>query len=503
MSEDVPEAPPTTRRPISPSARSSVPGNTRRPQPPRAPRASAEHAATNGRVNGTALAEDAGALLATADGAVLTTTAPMPEIRYFAPPSSLTQMTEVPVQTDGNSERDRLGLDDDPDHSVSGPQRDELWVTPDTREALIAPYLVSWRTKIERLGTLNFPQAAWRAPGTRNPDVEVAIASDGTLNGANPRSSGSANSIRPWRHIETRESVRSFPEGTRRQVPAVAFHIRISVRRRKVGARGRDRARGFTVKSPHGGITSLSNHLLIAMPQLTDPNFSQTVSLICEHGEKGALGIVLNRPLSMTLSEVFEQMKIEPSDRRGRLAGPARRPCPSGPRFRAASAGRRMGFHAPDFRTDPGHHVPRRPRRHGGGHGTRESVHRARLRWLGSGQLEKEMLDNSWLSVPADESVIFDLPYEERGSRRSGCSASNPRSSLRSPVMPERRSGKAQDSRRLRLRPKRIGIASGDTLSALPAPFDGVERSPGTRLAGHRASAARTASRPDCGRRAL
>ena len=56
-----------------------------------------------------------------------------------------------------------------------------------------------------------------------------------------------------------------------------------------------------------GGLTSLSNHLLIAMPQLADPNFSQTVSLICEHGEKGALGIVLNRPLTMTLSEVFEQ----------------------------------------------------------------------------------------------------------------------------------------------------------------------------------------------------
>ena len=63
-----------------------------------------------------------------------------------------------------------------------------------------------------------------------------------------------------------------------------------------------------------GGVTSLSNHLLIAMPQLADPNFSQTVSLICEHGEKGALGIVLNRPLSMTLSEVFEQMKIAPTD---------------------------------------------------------------------------------------------------------------------------------------------------------------------------------------------
>ncbi len=76
---------------------------------------------------------------------------------------------------------------------MRGPQRDELWVTPDTREALVAPYLVAWRIKIERLGTMNFPQAAWRAPGTRNPDVEVAILADGTLESATiVRSSGSA-----------------------------------------------------------------------------------------------------------------------------------------------------------------------------------------------------------------------------------------------------------------------------------------------------------------------
>ena len=46
---------------------------------------------------------------------------------------------------------------------------------------------------------------------------------------------------------------------------------------------------------------SLTNHLLIAMPPLADPNFSQTVALICEHSDKGALGIVLNKPLPMKL----------------------------------------------------------------------------------------------------------------------------------------------------------------------------------------------------------
>ena len=158
----------------------------------RTPRASAEHAARNGRADGKVLADDAGALLATADNRALTTTAPMPEILYFAPPASDTQMTEVPVQTEGSSERDRLGVEEDAEQQVRGPHRDELWVTPDTREALVAPYLVAWRTKIEMLGTLNYPQRAWRAPATRNPDVEVVILADGKLDSATiRRSSGS------------------------------------------------------------------------------------------------------------------------------------------------------------------------------------------------------------------------------------------------------------------------------------------------------------------------
>jgi protein TonB len=158
----------------------------------RALRAAAEHVAHNGRPDGTVLADDAGALLATADDRALTTTAPMPEILYFAPPASMTAMTEVPVQTAGNSENDKLGVEDDEEHQVRGPARDELLVTPDTRESLVAPYLVAWRTKIERLGTLNYPQRAWRAPATRNPDVEVIILADGRLETATiKRSSGS------------------------------------------------------------------------------------------------------------------------------------------------------------------------------------------------------------------------------------------------------------------------------------------------------------------------
>lgn len=169
-------------------------GNLVDPDEANSLRAPSQVARHDGSADGTSLDAHAGARAAAeSDGRVLTTHAPMPEILYFAPPSSLTRSTEVPVLAEGNAERDKIGADDDEEHRVRGPRRDELWVTPDTRESLVAPYLVAWRTKIERLGTLNFPQAAWRAPGTRNPDIEVAIRADGTLESANiVRSSGSA-----------------------------------------------------------------------------------------------------------------------------------------------------------------------------------------------------------------------------------------------------------------------------------------------------------------------
>ena len=184
VSDDVPEARSNDDATYLAQRTQLGSGNSTDPAEAHSPRAAAEYAANNGRPDGTKPVEDAGALLATADNRVLTTSAPMPEIMYFAPPSSLIEMPEIPVLADGNSERDRLGLDDAEEQKIRGPQRDELWVTPDTREALVAPYLVAWRTKIERLGTLNFPQAAWRAPGTRNPDVEVIILANGTLQSA-------------------------------------------------------------------------------------------------------------------------------------------------------------------------------------------------------------------------------------------------------------------------------------------------------------------------------
>ena len=66
---------------------------------------------------------------------------------------------------------------------LRGPQRDELWITPDTRAATLAPYLDAWRRKVERIGTLNYPTAA-RSVSQASPVLEVGITASGSLDKA-------------------------------------------------------------------------------------------------------------------------------------------------------------------------------------------------------------------------------------------------------------------------------------------------------------------------------
>ena len=56
---------------------------------------------------------------------------------------------------------------------------------------------------------------------------------------------------------------------------------------------------------------SLTNQLLIAMPGMADPNFSTTVTLVCEHNDDGALGIVINRHTTLKLGGLFEQLDVD------------------------------------------------------------------------------------------------------------------------------------------------------------------------------------------------
>jgi len=164
-----------------------------------------------------------------------------------------------------------------------------------------------------------------------------------------------------------------------------------------------------------GGAGSLTNHLLIAMPQLNDPNFAQTVALICEHTDKGALGIVLNKPLPMKLSEVLSQMKLEPTNEQiGEM-----------PVLRGGPVHTDRGFvlHRPGGQWDHTHRVSdtiqvttSRDVLAAMARGEGPSDAFIALGYAGweSGQLERELKENAWASMPVDARVVFELPFEER-----------------------------------------------------------------------------------------
>jgi putative transcriptional regulator len=159
----------------------------------------------------------------------------------------------------------------------------------------------------------------------------------------------------------------------------------------------------------------LMNQFLIAMPAMTDSNFAQTVTFIWEHNADGALGIVINRPLQMRLADVFEQLKM-----------------PTAP----GVIGHQPVLQGGPVQTDRGfvvHHAGgewEHTRRvssriqvttspdilgamaRGGGPDT-ALVALGYAGWA-AGQLESEIVQNAWLTVPCDERILFDTPYEQR-----------------------------------------------------------------------------------------
>jgi putative transcriptional regulator len=161
--------------------------------------------------------------------------------------------------------------------------------------------------------------------------------------------------------------------------------------------------------------TSLTNQLLIAMPSLVDPNFAQTVTLICEHTDKGALGIVLNKPLPMKLSEVLSQMKLEPSTEEIGAQTVLR----GGP----VHTDRGFVLHRPGGEWDSTHKVSELIQvttsrdvlaAMARGEGPSDAFIALGYAGWDSGQLEKEILENAWLSMPANDQLVFALPFEQR-----------------------------------------------------------------------------------------
>jgi putative transcriptional regulator len=166
---------------------------------------------------------------------------------------------------------------------------------------------------------------------------------------------------------------------------------------------------------------SLANHFLIAMPGMGDPNFGQTVTLICEHNEAGALGLVINRPIGMDLGEVFEQLDMVNTD-----------PLMSaGQVMQGGPVQQDRGFvlHPPGGEWDSTLAISESLQvttsqdvlaALANARGPEKALVVLGYAGWGAGQLEQEMLANAWLSVPADPALVFDVPVEQRWRRAAG-----------------------------------------------------------------------------------
>jgi periplasmic protein TonB len=164
-------------------------GNTERAVAPRNRAATSAIVGHKGVADGTSL-ESAGSAGGGAER-VVTTTAPLLQVRYVSVAQAGTASGAKPLEIPDRP-GEQLGSSDAVGPvQLRGPHRDDLWVAPDARESTLAPYLVHWRDRVERIGTLNFPAAARHAGTRANPVIQVEIGSNGRLESARiVRSSG-------------------------------------------------------------------------------------------------------------------------------------------------------------------------------------------------------------------------------------------------------------------------------------------------------------------------
>lgn len=159
----------------------------------------------------------------------------------------------------------------------------------------------------------------------------------------------------------------------------------------------------------------LTNHFLIAMPTLMDPNFHQTVTYICAHNEEGAMGIVINRPLRIDLAQVLSQMDMTP----------ATPEIGTQPVFEGGPVQQDRGFilHRPsgdwgstiEITDEVGVSTSRDILEAiARGVGPEDALVALGYAGWGAGQLERELAENAWLSGPADPEIMFHLPPEAR-----------------------------------------------------------------------------------------
>ncbi len=166
-----------------------------------------------------------------------------------------------------------------------------------------------------------------------------------------------------------------------------------------------------------GFISQLSKQFLIAMPGLQDPNFSHTVTFLCDHNPEGAMGLLINRPTPMNLGDLTAQLGID-------LGEPDMVGVPV---YHGGPVQPEQGFvlHSPlgewDNTLELGPDLALTISQDiieaiAHGLGPEKFLITLGYAGWGGGQLEEEIAANSWLNGPADTRIIFDTPVDKRWS---------------------------------------------------------------------------------------
>jgi putative transcriptional regulator len=177
--------------------------------------------------------------------------------------------------------------------------------------------------------------------------------------------------------------------------------------------------------SSDSAFTPLTHHFLVAMPGLEDGIFSRSVIYLCEHSPRGAMGIVVNKPGDLSMQALFDKLDL-PLLRDDLRAMPVLQ---GGP----VHTERGFVLHEPVHMEDPAQDggdiyastlkVPNGLELTtsrdvlealGAGAGPRRVLMTLGYAGWGEGQLESEIGENTWLTMPADPRVVFDTPIERR-----------------------------------------------------------------------------------------
>ncbi|OYU26094.1 YqgE/AlgH family protein [Paucibacter sp. B51] len=176
----------------------------------------------------------------------------------------------------------------------------------------------------------------------------------------------------------------------------------------------------------------LANQFLIAMPGMADEAFAGSVIYLCEHNEKGALGLVINKPISLTLGSLFEKVELSPPSEA--LAATAV--------YYGGPVQTERGFVLHEPLDAEGKHYNATLAVPGGlemttsrdvlealsnGAGPRRVLVTLGYSGWAAGQLEEEIGRNGWLTVDAEPNIIFDTPVEQRYERALGLLGVDPR----------------------------------------------------------------------------